>query len=290
MTMSKPQKLKTRFAPSPTGYLHLGHAYSAYLAYDYARAHNGEFVLRIEDIDQTRCKPEYITAIYDDLRWLGLEWSNDVRIQSEHLEDYIAAMNRLKEIDVIYPCFCSRSDIQKEISESANAPHGPEGPLYPGTCKKLTSEQKQAQIRAGKNYALRLDAKKASDHLKQKNTWPLLWRDAINGPQQVNPETFGDVVLARKDTPTSYHLSVTVDDALQNITHITRGEDLFEATHIHRLLQALLDLPTPLYNHHPLLLDEKGKRFAKRDNAKTLQHLRKNGITVQEVRAMCDLP
>lgn len=269
----------TRFAPSPTGYLHLGHAKSALFAAN--AAVGARFLLRMEDIDHTRCKPEFEAAIIEDLRWLGLTWELPVRRQSEHMADYAGALTSLRRAGLVYPCFCTRADIQREISRSSEAPHGPDGPLYPGTCRSLLNEKARQRIDAGESFALRLrmdDACQASG--------PLVWTDGKRGTQTATPEIFGDVVLARKDTPTSYHLACTWDDALQGVTLVTRGDDLFTSTHIHRLLQKLLNLPTPQYHHHEILLDENGKKFSKRDHAPTLRALREAGHTPADVRAM----
>jgi glutamyl-Q tRNA(Asp) synthetase len=271
----------TRFAPSPTGYLHLGHAYSALYAWRAARENGGKFLLRIEDIDTTRCKPEFTDAILEDLAWLGLDWDGAVRKQSEHFADYKAALDKLDAAGVIYPCFCTRAGIAAEIARAGGAPQGEEGPLYPGTCRKITTEERLSRIAAGADFALRLDVAKASAV-----AGPLAWDEDEHGVVKAEPERLGDVVLARKDVPTSYHLAVTVDDALQGVTLVTRGADLFTATHIHRLLQALLDLPTPHYRHHKLLTDAQGKRFAKRDKALTLRSLREAGRTPVELRLL----
>ncbi|WP_135079803.1 tRNA glutamyl-Q(34) synthetase GluQRS [Terasakiella sp. SH-1] len=264
----------TRFAPSPTGYLHLGHAYSALFC-----AEKGDrFLLRIEDIDQGRCRPEYIAAIYEDLAWLGLNWDIPVRCQSQHMDEYAKALHQLAEMGLLYPCFCTRKDIQAEIERAGHAPHGPDGILYPGTCRTLSRAQQEDLKASGKSFALRLDMTKAI-----KMAGPLSWLDHDKGMQKATPEIFGDVVLARKDTPTSYHLSVTLDDNLQGITLVTRGEDLFHASHIHRLLQALLELDVPEYHHHGLLVGEDGKRFAKRDKSLTIRSLREKGLSVDEL-------
>jgi glutamyl-Q tRNA(Asp) synthetase len=267
----------TRFAPSPTGFLHLGHAHSALFAHRAARAAGGRFLLRIEDIDAGRCRPDFIDAIFEDLAWLGLDWERPVRRQSEHLADYRRALDRLEAAGLIYPCFCTR----KDIAEAGNAPHGPDGPVYPGTCRDLPAAERQARLASGTPYALRLAVGAALAR-----TGPLSWRDREAGLVAADPAAFGDVVLARKDTPTSYHLAVTVDDALQGVTLVTRGVDLFAATHIHRLLQALLDLPVPDYHHHRLLTDAAGRRLAKRDHAATLRSLRETGAEPSAVRAM----
>ncbi len=267
----------TRFAPSPTGELHLGHASAALVAHAEARRGGGRFLLRIEDIDAGRCRAEFAAAILNDLAWLGLDWDGEVRRQSEHFDDYCAALARLDGEGLLYPCFCSR----KDIAAAGQAPHGPDGPLYPGLCRDLSPGERSERIAAGRPYALRLDMAAATARAGR-----LEWLDRTVGTIAARPDLFGDVVLARKDTPTSYHLAVTVDDARQGVTLVTRGDDLFAATHVHRLLQALLGLPTPAYAHHRLLLDDHGRRLAKRDGATTLAALRRAGRTPAEVRAM----
>ena len=252
----------TRFAPSPTGRLHLGHAYSALLAHDFARAREGSFLLRIEDIDPGRVRAEYVDGIIEDLLWLGLEWDADMVYQSERLERYAAALERLQGMGLLYPCFCTRADIAASVA----APHGPEGALYPGTCRDLRGPD------LSRPHAWRLDVAKAVAL-----TGPLTWTND-GEPVRAAPETLGDVVLARKDAPASYHLAVTVDDADQGITDVVRGRDLFASTHVHRLLQALLDLPVPDYHHHALLADAAGERLAKRHRAPTLADLRAGGM------------
>jgi glutamyl-Q tRNA(Asp) synthetase len=275
----------TRFAPSPTGHLHLGHAASALTGWTVARQSAGRFLLRIEDIDPARCRPEYEAAIYEDLAWLGLDWEEPVRRQSEHLDDYAAALRRLESLGVIYPCFCSRKEIAAEIAAAAQAPHGPEGPLYPGTCRSLAGAQRTERIERGDAYALRLDAGRAAAM-----AGPLTWQERDRGQIAVEPQTLGDVVLARKDVPASYHLAVTVDDHNQGITLVVRGQDLFHATHLHRLLQALLGLNKPAYHHHPLLLIEEGKRLSKRDGALALRRMRADGFSAAEVRKRAGFP
>jgi glutamyl-Q tRNA(Asp) synthetase len=270
---SKTNRFVTRFAPSPTGRLHKGHAYSALLAFDRARAEGGQFILRIEDIDTTRCKPEFVNGIYEDLAWLGITWPEPVRRQSEHFADYQAALEALKAKGVAYPCFCTRKDIEAEIAGAGAAPHGPDGPIYPGICRHLSAEEREAKIAEGIPHAWRLDLAAALAQVDG----PLKWQDELKGSITATPEELGDVVLARKDTPTSYHLSVVVDDGLQGVTHIIRGEDLYHATHIHVLLQRLLGLVTPVYHHHGLMLDEHGQRFAKRNKSVTLESLREAG-------------
>ncbi|MEQ9557456.1 MAG: tRNA glutamyl-Q(34) synthetase GluQRS [Rhodospirillales bacterium] len=271
----------TRFAPSPTGRLHLGHAYSAWFAWTQAAAAGGRFLLRIEDIDRGRCRPEFEDGIAEDLRWLGLAWETPVRRQSDHLADYTKALDALTDQGLVYPCFCTRKDIASEIAAAGHAPHGPDGPLYPGTCRTLDPILAADRMAAGDGFALRLKTDAASAM-----AGPLAWVDLDRGEQAARPGLFGDVVLARKDTPTSYHLSVTTDDHLQGVTCVTRGQDLFEATHVHRLLQALLGLDTPVYRHHGLLAGPDGKRLAKRDRAETIESLRASGHSPAKVWAM----
>jgi len=266
----------SRFAPSPTGRLHLGHAYSALLAHDYARERGGTFLLRIEDIDPGRARPEHVEGIFEDLRWLGLAWDGEVLFQSRRLHLYAEALDRLKAQGLVYPCFCTRSAIAAEIAASASAPHGPDGPLYPGTCRRLP-EAERTRRAASEPHAWRLDVAKASAL-----AGPLYWHD---GDTEVlaEPQAAGDVILARKDAPTSYHLAVTVDDAAQRVTDVVRGRDLYPATDIHRLLQSLLAFPTPHYHHHPLLLDAEGRRLAKRTGAPALAELRAGGADPGEI-------
>ena len=272
----------TRFAPSPTGWLHLGHAFAALFA---AReADGGRFLIRLEDIDATRARPEYEEAIFEDLAWLGLSWEKPVRRQSDHFDDYRAALSQLEAQGLLYPCFCTRREIQDEIARAGNAPQGPDGPLYPGTCRHLDAAERQQRLASGAAYALRLDVMKALELLDA----PLAFTELSRGEIIADPSIFGDVVLARKDTPASYHLAVVVDDALQGITLVTRGEDLLPATHLHRLLQHLLGLPVPRWHHHRLLTDEAGKRLAKRDDARSLRSLREAGWTPERVRALID--
>ncbi len=275
----------TRFAPSPTGYLHLGHAFSALFAWRRAREVGGRFLLRLEDIDPDRCRPEFAAAISQDLAWLGLDWDGDVRVQSEHLSEYRAVLDQLVARGLLYPCFCTRADIQREMAQSAAAPHAPDGSAhYPGTCRYLTADDRRTRIAAGERYALRLDMARALAAVPQ----PLTFHDETAGVITCDPAPFGDVVLARKDAPASYHLCVTHDDALQGVTLVTRSVDLLPATHLHRLLQALMGWPAPRYAHHRLLLDPTGRRLAKRDHAATLRALRAAGHTPAEVRAMAE--
>ena len=269
----------TRFAPSPTGYLHLGHVRSALEGWRAAREAGGRFLLRLEDIDRTRCRNEYAAAIIEDLAWLGLDWDGPVRCQSEHFADYRAALARLDAEGLLYPCFCTRREIQAEILRAGGAPQGETGAAYPGTCRHLGAAQRAEGRAAAPDYALRLDVAAAMARCGK-----LAWSED-GRPVLADPAALGDVVLARKEIPTSYHLAVTVDDALQGVTLVTRGIDLFAATHIHRLLQALLDLPTPRYRHHPLLTDAAGRRLAKRDGALTIRAMRRAGMTAVEVLA-----
>jgi len=266
----------TRFAPSPTGLLHLGHAFAALRAWEEAQSASGTFLLRLEDIDSMRCRPNYEAAIIEDLAWLGLAWPEPVWRQAERMPVYREALDRLERLGVVYPCFCTRAELA-----AIDAPQGPEGPVYPGTCRGMFHMEREERLAAGAPYCLRLDAAKAL-----RLTGPLTWIDLDRGVQQANPAVLGDVVLARKDIATSYHLAVTVDDAAQHITVVTRGEDLFPSTHIHRLLQTLLDLPVPVWRHHRLICDERGKRLAKRDDARSLRSFRKQGRTPDDVRAM----
>lgn len=284
----------TRFAPSPTGYLHLGHAYSALFTAEQAKLDNGgRFLLRIEDIDTPRVKPEFEDAIHEDLAWLGLNWETPVRRQSEHFGEYRAGLDKLDKQGLLYPCFCSRREIRAEIEKSGAAPHapqntparGPEGPLYPGTCRRLSDGERKSREAAGKPFALRLDSAKATG-IAEKIAGPLIWTDAEKGDIEATMERLGDVVLARKDTPASYHLAVTIDDHLQGVTLVTRGEDLFPSTHVHRLLQALLGFDTPRYHHHRLLTGDDGEHLAKRKQSTPIRALREAGKTPEDVRAL----
>jgi len=273
----------TRFAPSPTGYLHLGHAHSALTAWRRARETGGRFLLRIEDIDAGRCRPEFARAIEDDLVWLGLDWDGPVRVQSRHLPEYRAVLDALLARGLLYPCFCTRADIQREIAASATAPHAPDGSVvYPGTCRMLSIAERTRRIDAGESHALRLDVVRALGGV----AGTLTFEEEGEGAVTCAPDRFGDVVLARKDAPASYHLCVTHDDAVQGVTLVTRGEDLKPATDLHRLLQTLMGWPAPGYAHHRLLTDAQGRRLAKRDQAMTLRALRERGVSPQEVRRL----
>ena len=273
----------TRFAPSPTGLLHRGHAFSALTAHRAARDAGGRFILRIEDIDRTRCRPEYEAAILQDLAWLGLEWENPVRRQSDHMADYGAVLRELAERGLLYRCFRTR----REIAEAIEA--APHGAMEAWRGSPLPAAEEQRRLEAGEAYAWRLSLDAAQRALGgfDRLTFTEQGRgpDGEQGVIQARPELGGDVVLARKDVAVAYHLAVVHDDALQGVTHVIRGEDLFEATHVQRLLQALLGLPTPIYRHHRLLTGPDGRRFAKRDGAQTLRSLREAGMTAPELRA-----
>lgn len=275
----------TRFAPSPTGRLHLGHALAAMVAHDLARTGGGRFLLRFEDIDHTRVRPEYEEAIRVDLHWLGLDWDDLPLHQSARGDAYGAALETLRHRGVVYPCFCTRREIDEEIARMVGAPHGPEGPLYPGTCRTLTRARQDELLQSGRQPAWRLDVAQAA-----RLTGPLSFTDLRHGRHAVDPTLLGDVILARRDIGTAYHLAVVVDDAFQHITHVTRGEDLLPATHVHRLLQALLGLPEPLYLHHRLITDERGNRLAKRHDALSLAALREAGSTPEELRSLLAEP
>ena len=259
--------IRTRFAPSPNGPLHLGHAYAAIVAHDLARERGGEFLLRIEDIDGTRSRPELAEAFREDLRWLGLTWDGE-GLQSSRLDSFAEAGERLKAAGLLYPCNCTRS----MITEAATR-FGPDGPVYPGTCRG-------AHVDPSGEVAWRLDMAQAVER-----AGPMMWEDELAGVQQARPEIFGDIVLLRKEAPASYHLAATLDDATDGITLVTRGADLFDATHVHRLLQALLKLPVPRWHHHKLLLDDSGRKLAKRRGSQSLADLRNAG---QDGRALAD--
>ena len=272
--------LVTRFAPSPTGELHLGSAYSAWVGWHRAREAGGTFLVRIEDIDIRRCEREYETAILADLKWLGFAWDGEVRRQSDHFATYGKVLDQLDQRGLIYPCFCSRAEIEREVAASANAPHGPDGPLYPGTCRPLSVQERRERIAAGHEFCMRLDAGRAA-----KQAGPYSFHDETRGRIEGQPLLMGDFVIARKDTPTSYHLSVTVDDHLQGITLVTRGEDVLPSTHVQALLQKLLGYAAPQYAHHRLLRDASGRRFAKRDRDMTIRAMREKGESPRQVIA-----
>jgi len=284
-----------RFAPSPNGYLHLGHALSALLNFDLARASGGRLLLRIEDIDPTRCRPEYEEAIYQDLAWLGISWETPVRRQSEHLGAYRKALDRLAAQGLIYSGFESRTDIAKLVRQREAQgpwPRDPDGaPLYPGEAKLLSEDARAGLVETGLPYALRLDMSASIARAGE-----LSWTECGEGPNGETgrlvaaPQVWGDVVLARKETPTSYHLSVVVDDALQGVTDVVRGADLFHATSVHRLLQQLLGLPEPVYRHHRLICDEAGHKLAKSTRSTALRELRAQGATAADIRRLIGLP
>lgn len=279
-----------RFAPSPNGYLHLGHALSAILNFDAARDSGGRLLLRIEDIDATRCRPEYETAIYEDLAWLGLDWELPVRRQSDHLDDYRAAIERLSHAGLVYPAFESRGELARLVAaheRTAQWPRDPDGaPLYGGDARRLSQAERDKLIASGTPFALRLDMRAACEQ----RAAPLTWQEAGCGPGgetgtvTAQPEAWGDVILARKETPTSYHLSVVVDDAVQGVTDVVRGEDLFWSTSVHRVLQELLGVPEPRYRHHRLIRDANGRKLAKSTRSTALRELRAAGVTPAQVR------
>lgn len=273
--------VRTRFAPSPTGRLHLGHVLAARVAHALARDEGGEFLLRHEDIDRTRVRECHYAGIEEDLRWLGLAWDGPPLWQSTRTEAYGAALETLRQRGLVYPCFCTRREIQDEIAAIGAAPQGPEGPLYPGTCRGLSAADCERRLAAGGIPAWRLDSRLAADL-----AGPLAFTDLRHGTVRVRAGLSGDVVLARKDIGAAYHLAVVVDDAYQGISHVTRGEDLLPATHVHRLLQALLELPEPVYLHHRLVVDDAGRRLAKRHDALAVATLRDAGMTPAEVLAM----
>ncbi|MEH2481774.1 glutamyl-Q tRNA(Asp) synthetase [Nitrobacteraceae bacterium AZCC 2146] len=284
-----------RFAPSPNGYLHLGHAYSALLNFDLARQFGGRLLLRMEDIDLSRCRPEFEAAIYEDLAWLGIAWETPVRRQSEHFSDYRKATDSLAAQGLLYPSFESRGEIARLVAEEEARgawPHDPDGvPLYPGAARSLSPEAVARLKLAGAPTALRLDMDAACRRCGE-----LSWTERGAGPSgetgtvAARPEAWGDVILARKETPTSYHLAVVIDDALQGVTDVVRGQDLFWSTSVHRLLQNLLDLPQPAYRHHPLVRDAADAKLAKSTGATSLRELRAQGVTAADIRGMAGLP
>ncbi len=275
--------IRTRFAPSPTGRLHLGHVLAARVAHSLARREGGVFLLRHEDIDGPRVREEFYQGIEEDLLWLELEWDGLPLRQTTRIVAYEYALRSLRERGIVYPCFCTRRGIQEEWARMGAAPQGPDAPVYPGTCRVITPEKSAEKISTGIPYAWRLDSEKAAAL-----TGPLTFHDLRFGEIPVNPALLGDVVLARKDIGTAYHLAVVVDDAFQEITHITRGEDLLRSTHVHRSLQSLLGLSEPVYLHHPLMLDEFGHRLAKRSDALSVATLRESGFTSNEVISRCE--
>ena len=283
-----------RFAPSPNGHLHLGHALSALQNFDMARAAGGRFLLRMEDIDTTRCRPEFEAAIIEDLAWLGIQWEQPVRRQSEHLDEYRAALGKLAAMRLTFPSFESRAEIAHMVGDRdvrERWPRDPDGvPLYPGAARQLKELDRQARIERGDPYAIRLDMEKATEW-----TGPLRWSETgagsagETGDIAAEPAAWGDVIVGRKETPTSYHLAVVIDDALQGVTHVVRGQDLFWSTSVHRVLQALLDLPVPSYHHHRLILDADGKKLSKSTQATGLRELRAQGLTAADIRRLVNM-
>lgn len=274
-----PRRVITRFAPTPSGPLHVGHLLAALQARSLADAHGGACLLRVEDIDITRARShEWVELMYEDLAWVGLQFDGEVMVQSSRFGVYAQALERLKAMGVLYPCFCTRAEIKAQIAEMGRAPHETLGYLYPGTCRLLPPEQAAERIARGDAHAWRIDMQKVQDLIGCP-----LWHDLHRGVQRCVPTEYGDVVLARKEMPASYHLAVVVDDAAQGVSHVTRGMDLFDATNIHRALQAVLALPVPAYCHHGLLRDNAGKRLAKRDGARSLASLRAAGYSAQQV-------
>ena len=268
----------TRFAPSPTGYLHLGHIFSALFAYESSKVLGGELILRIEDIDKQRSRSDFEKSIFQDLDWIGIKYRKNIRRQSEEMSDYKAAIEELNRLNLIYPCFCTRSEIQAEILRAENAPHGINHTVYPGTCRRLSAKDRENKIKTNKNYAWRLDVRAAA-----KKIGKLFWQDIRLGNHEVPVGIMGDVVIGRKDVPSSYHLSSTLDDHIQKVGLVTRGEDLVESTHIHRVLQSILGLKTPFYFHHPLILDSNGARLSKRTRAQTVRAMKTLGYSPKDV-------
>ena len=270
----------TRFAPSPSGPLHVGHLLAALQARRLADAHGGSCLLRVEDIDQRAQHQEYLDLMYEDLEWLGLHFDGEVMVQTQRFGVYQAVLDQLRQMGLLYPCFCTRSEIKAQLAELGRAPHATLGYLYPGTCRRLSDDAVAERLASGMPHCWRLDMQRVQDLIGCPT-----WHDMLRGTQRCEPVAYGDVVLARKDFPASYHLCVVVDDAAQGVTHVTRGEDLFDATHIHRALQGVLGLPVPQYCHHALLRDNAGKRLAKRDGARSIASLRAAGFSPQQVRA-----
>ncbi len=288
----KEQEPVFRFAPSPNGYLHLGHAFSALFTQAMAKRHGGKLLLRIEDIDLGRARPEYEAAIFEDLAWLGIGWERPVRRQSAHFADYRATLTKLEKLGLVYPCFATRAQIACAVAELGEPlPRDPDGAiLYPGLFRKTPPGERKARIAAGEPYTLRLNMAEATAMAREKTGAPIMIR-GICGKEDsdtrlAGPERWGDVVLARKEIPASYHIAVVTDDAIQGVTHVTRGVDLFAATDIHRLLQILLDLPEPVYCHHRLIIDEAGRKLSKTDRDKSLRALRSEGVTPLQIKEM----
>lgn len=278
-----------RFAPSPNGHLHLGHAYSALFNAKLAREAGGRLLLRIEDIDPERSRPEYEQAIYEDLAWLGLRWEEPVRRQSQHLSDYQVAIERLAEEGLVYHCFCTRGEIAAAVGKLSDRlgswPRDPDGsPFYPGTCKHLSDQDKDRRAASGRHAAMRLDMQAALARAQDRIGWCEFFEGGEPRDVNAEPSLWGDAIVARKDVPTSYHLAVVIDDALQGVTDVARGMDLFNATSLHRLLQTVLELPAPRYHHHRLVEDDEGRKLSKSEGSRTLRSLREEGVSAQEVR------
>ncbi|PNG27499.1 tRNA glutamyl-Q(34) synthetase GluQRS [Methylocella silvestris] len=275
-----------RFAPSSNGLLHLGHAYSAALNFELAQATGGRMLLRIENIDAERCRAEFEQAIYDDLHWLGLSWELPARRQSEHFADYANALERLRALGAAYPCFCSRGEIMAAVASKPDWPRDPDGsPLYPGLCKHLSPAERARRLASGRSAATRIDMAAALAHVGFQLDWLERSPQGMGASRrQATPAIWGDAIIARRDIKTSYHIAVVTDDALQGVTDVVRGEDLFMATHLHRLLQTLLDLPAPTYRHHRLLRDASGQKLSKSLRAKSLRALRQEGLSPQAAR------
>ena len=269
----------TRFAPSPTGKLHLGHAYSALYSEKIARENNGKFIVRIEDIDKTRCKKQYVDCILEDLNWLGVKWCDEVLIQSTRIEQYQLASKKLLSLGMLYPCFCTRKEIASNSDVANRKLHNENNSLYPGTCRNLSDEEVSEKIRKRIPYSLRLNSAKAKEKVGK-----VYWSDHLSGLHEVDYDVMGDVVIVRKDIGTSYHLAVTVDDDFQGVNLVTRGLDLFESTHVHRVLQSLLDLDIPEWSHHELIRDSAGKRYSKSDQSLSLEKLRESGVSAKDIR------
>lgn len=282
----------TRFAPSPTGLLHLGHAYSAMRTFETAKAAGGQCLLRIEDIDQTRCKPEYESAILDDLKWMGFDWPGPVRRQSEHMDEYQGVIGTLAEAGLVYRCFKTRKEIAEDIARAPHQPgEGPDGVIYPGPSQPMSADEEAERLEKGEAFAWRLSIAACREHLSESfNSLMFIEEgagpDGESGLVLAKPDLMGDVILARKDIGTSYHIAACHDDAQQGVTHVIRGEDLFFTTHLHVLIQKLMGWPKPVYRHHKLVLDQDGKRFAKRDESMTLKALCEAGITPSELKQM----
>ncbi len=284
-------KTVVRFAPSPNGYLHLGHAYSAIMNGVLATETGGRFLLRMENIDVTRCRPEFEVALLEDLAWLGLRWETPVWRQSDHFDSYATALRRLERRGLVYPCFCSRGDIMSAVASRPRWPVDPDGtPLYPGTCKHMSPERRATRFATGERASYRLDMERALEIVGRALSWGEYRGGSLRFEEHAKPEAWGDAVLSRKDIATSYHIAVVIDDAAQGITDIVRGEDLFMATNLHRILQALLDLPTPNYHHHALVRDSAGQKLAKSLRAKPLRSYRQEGFSRDDVLARLGLP